>query len=181
MLGVSALSTSPISSQVQSGFIATIALAPAISVFAFTGAEKFSGSIALAPAISVFAFTGAEKFSGALALAPGAPTIAVAAISYIMAAAVALSQPISVIAITDKEDFIIASLNLTQPGSSTIVISGFHNSLTLWQAAVTPNQVSRSHQPVLQDLRQTDATLKQIRISSPALQQLRKTQPLLGE
>ena len=171
MLGFSPLSAAPLSGLRSSGFTASLSLAPAISVFAFTGAEKFSAAIALTPLISVFALTGAEKFSAAIALAESAPTTAITGNSFIVSGSLTLTQGVSVFSLTEAELFIVASLNLTQPGSSTIVIDGSHNSLTAWVPPVIDNTRRRNQQ----------AELKQLRVTAPELKQLRQTCPRLGE
>ena len=139
MLSQRPLSDKPLST-IVTNVTASLALAPAISVFALTAAEAFSASLALAPAIPVFSLTGSWLF---------------------LSASLALIQAVSAIHITDAEQFIVASMFLTQPGSSTIVIDGNHNSLTMWQAAVSNNN--------------------RIRQNDPSLKQLRKVQPRLGE
>jgi hypothetical protein len=126
----------------------SLALAPAIPVFALSGSEKFSGSLALTPAISVFTLTGVSQFlSGSFTLYSATP----------------------VFSMTDAERFIVASMALTQPGNSTISLSGTHNSLTMWQPPVINNTRQRQVTPVLQRLRQNEPTLKQIRQSLPML------------
>jgi hypothetical protein len=142
-----------------------------IPLSALPGGQAISAALALAPSKPVFSFTDIEDFVAVVALAPAIPVFIASGNSFFASGSLTLAQPASSILITDAEDFIIAAISLTQPGSSTILIQANHNSLTQWQAPLVDNTRKRQQTPALKELRQT----------APSLKQLRQTQPVLGD
>ena len=162
--------------QVEAGSSATSYIpttSAAVTRFADTGTVIgaqliLPATLALAPAIPVFALTGAERFSNSVALTQGASAFSLSGMAYIASGSITLTQPISVFAFTGAE-VITASLMLMQSGNSTISLSGSHNSLTMWQPPFIDNTRRRKEVPTLQELRQVAPSLKQIRQFLPRL------------